>query len=110
MTKLTSLAFGAALALASIGIAHADGTVDGAWKLTVGAYDAPCTLNLATDGSIAAGADCPTGLNTVATWKTTGNGIQLYSGSGDLVASLKPKGDSYIGTRFTDGRKLALSR
>ncbi len=115
MTKLTSLAFGAALALASIGAAHADGTVSGAWKLTVGTTDAPCTLTLTPNdsgvgGSIEMGADCPSGLNTVTTWKVAGNGVQLYAGTGDLVASLKPKGDVYVGTRLTDGRKLALSR
>ena len=114
MTKLTSLALGAGLALASIGAAHADG-VDGTWKLTVGAYDAPCTLTLAPDttggaGTVASGADCPTGLNAISTWKVSGNGIQLYSGTGDLVAWLKPKDGTYIGTRFADGRKLALSR
>ena len=53
MTKLTSLALGAGLALASVGFAHAaDSTaVTGAWTLTVGAYDAPCTLTLTPDAS-----------------------------------------------------------
>jgi len=116
MTKLTSLALGAGLALASIGFAHAaDATVTGAWTLTVGAYDAPCTLTLAPDatgtaGSITSGADCPTGLNAVSLWKTTGAGVQLYTNSGELVASLKPKGDTYVGTCFSDGKKLALNR
>lgn len=116
MTKLTSLALGAGLALTSIGFAHAQSnTVAGAWTLTVGAYDAPCTLTLTPDdtgaaGTIASGKDCPTGLNAVSTWKTTGNGVQLYAGSGDLVAWLKPKGDTFVGTRFSDGKKLALNR
>jgi hypothetical protein len=117
MTKLTSLALGAGLALASIGFAHAadNATVAGAWTLTVGSYDAPCTLTLTPDasgvaGSIASGADCPTGLNAVSVWKTTGAGVQLYTNSGELVASLKPKGDTFVGTRFSDGKKLALNR
>jgi hypothetical protein len=115
MTKLTSLALGAGLALASIGFAHADGTVTGPWTLTVGVNDAPCTLTLNADqtgtaGAIAAGDNCPTGLNTVTNWKTLGNTIQLYSGSGELAAILKAKGDTYVGTRIVDGRKLALSR
>jgi hypothetical protein len=115
MTKLTSLALGAGLALASIGAAHADGAVDGAWKLTVGVNGAPCTLTFAADasgtaGSIAEGADCPSGLNTVSSWKVSGTGIQLYAGTGDLVAWLKPKDGSYVGTRFADSRKLILSR
>jgi len=117
MTKLTSLALGAGLALASIGFAHAadNTTVAGAWTLTVGSYDAPCTLTLTPDasgvaGTIASGADCPEGLNAVSAWKANGNGVQLYAGSGDLVAQLKPKGDTYVGTRYTDGKKLALNR
>ena len=115
MSKLASLALGASMAIASIGFAHADNAVSGAWKLTVGSADAPCTLTLTPDasgaaGAIASGADCPSGLNSVATYKVAGSNIQLYAGTGDLVASLKPKGDSYVGTRFADGRKLALSR
>jgi hypothetical protein len=116
MTKLTSLALGAGLALASISFAHADSsTVAGAWKLTVGINDAPCTLTFAPDasgvaGAVSSGSDCPSGLNAIATWKSTGNGIQLYAGTGDLIAWLKPKGDTYVGTRFADGKKLALNR
>ena len=116
MMKLTSLALGAGLALASFGFAHADGTsVAGAWTLTVGAYDAPCTLTFTPDatgtaGTIASGADCPTGLNAVTSWKTAGNGVQLFAGSDNLVAWLKPKGEAYVGTRFSDNKKLALNR
>ena len=116
MTKLTSLALGAGLALASIGFARADGTgVAGSWTLTVGAYDAPCVLTLTPDqtgaaGTIASGANCPTGLNTVTVWRASGNSIQLYGGGGSLVAWLKPQGAGYVGTRILDGRKLALTR
>src|SRR5579862_316915 len=115
MTRLTSLALGISLALVSIGLAHADSTIGGAWKLTVGVNDAPCTMTFSPDesgaaGPIASGTDCPSGLYSVATWKAVGTGIQLYSGSGELVASLKPKGDTFVGMRFADGRKLALSR
>ena len=114
MTKLASLALGAGLALASIGFAHADGAVAGSWTLTVGANDAPCTLTLTPDasgaaGAVQSGADCPAGLYTIATWKTYGAGVQLFSGTGDLIASLKPKGADYVGTRYADGQKLALS-
>ena len=116
MTKLTSLALGAGIALASIGFAHAQGsTVAGAWTLTVGINDAPCTLTLTPDangeaGTVVEGKDCPSGLNAIQTWKATGSGIQLYAGTGDLIAWLKPKGDTYVGTRFADGKKLALNR
>jgi hypothetical protein len=115
MMKINSLVLGAGLAITTIGLAHADGSVSGAWKLTVGVNDAPCTLTLnpnatGTAGTVAPGADCPSGLNSVTGWKTAGTGIQLVSGSGELVAWLNPKGDTYVGTRITDGRKLALSR
>lgn len=115
MAKLTSFVLGAALAVASIGLAHADSSISGAWKLTVGVDAAPCTLTLTPDesgvaGTITSGADCPSGLNSISTWKVVNNHIELLSGSGNLVASLSQKGDSYAGTRFTDGRKLALSR
>lgn len=115
MIKLTSLALGTGLALASIGLAHADGSLAGPWKMTVGVDGTPCTLTLAADasgngGAIDSGADCPSGLNAVASWKLSGNGIQLFAGTGDLVAWLKPKGDSYVGNRLADGRKLALTR
>ena len=115
MTKLTSLIFGAGLALASIGLAHADTTVGGAWKLTVGVNDAPCTLTFTPDssgtaGTVASGADCPAGLFTVETWKIAGSSIELYAPGNNLVAALKPKGDSYVGSRIADGRKVALSR
>lgn len=114
MNKLRSLALGAVIALTSIGMAHAEGTVGGAWKLTIGVTDDPCTLTLTPDatgiaGSVASGADCPANLQ-VAAWKTAGNGVELYTGSGDLVVQLKPHGDALVGTRFADGRKLALSR
>jgi|SRR5215469_10409891 len=113
MKKLTSLALGAGLALATISLAQAQ-TPSGAWKLSVGANDAPCTLTLAAGatsdaGTITAGQDCPGGLYTVTTWKTARNGIQLYNGD-ELVATLKSNGDSYVGTRFADGRKVALTR
>lgn len=115
MTKLTSLALGAGLALATIASAHAQSTVDGAWKLAVGVSDAPCTLTLTSDasgtaGTVAEGENCPGGLNTIATYKVTGNGIQLYAGTGDLLAWLKPKDGSFVGMRYADSRKLTLSR
>src|SRR5579863_3945621 len=114
MKKLSSFVLGAGLAIASIGMAHADSTVGGTWKLSVGVNDAPCTLTLtpdasSTEGTIASGADCPAGLYAVSTWKVAGNGIELYNG-GELVAFLKPKGDNFVGKRFADGRQVALSR
>ena len=84
MTNLKFPRLGSGLALASIGLAHADGSVAGAWKLTVGVNGAPAPSRFTPDasgvaGTIDSGADCPSGLNTVCTWKATGGHIQLLS-------------------------------
>jgi hypothetical protein len=113
MTKLSSLLLGAAVAFATIGLAQADAQVVGTWKLSTGPADAPCTVTLATDansatqGSAVSTGDC-NGTN-VAHWSATGSSLQLLSGSGELVAWLKPKGDTYEGSRVSDGRKVALA-
>lgn len=110
MTKVNSLTLGAALALSTVALAHADPAVTGNWKMSVGVNDAPCTLTLADAGAVNANSDCDTGLATISHWKTVGASLQLYSPSGELVAWLKPKGDSFTGTRIADGRKIALDR
>ncbi len=116
MTKISALAVGALLALSTVALAHADESVTGTWKLSVGENDAPCTLTLTADqnvdtaGIVTPGADCDQGLSTIGHWKSVGTGLQLYSPSGELVAWLKSKGDSYQGSRVSDGRKLALNR
>lgn len=115
MNRLTSFALGAGLALGSISLAHAADVPGGAWKFSVGVNDTPCTLTLSPDtngagGTIAPGSDCPGGLNSVASFRMSGDSIQLMSGSGDLVAWLKPKDGGYVGTRVSDGRKVALTR
>lgn len=113
MNKLSSLTLGAALAFATIGLAHADSQVTGAWKLSTGVADAPCVVTFTADvdsttaGTAAATGDC-NGTN-VGHWKTVGPSLQLLSANGELVAWLKPKGDTYEGTRVSDGRKVALS-
>ncbi|HEY2069325.1 MAG TPA: AprI/Inh family metalloprotease inhibitor [Rhizomicrobium sp.] len=113
MNKLSSLALGAAIAFSTIGLAHADSTVAGSWKLSTGVADAPCVVTLATDanvptaGTVSSTGDCNG--TTVATWRTSGSSLQLSSANGTLVAWLKPKGDGFEGTRIADGRKVALS-
>lgn len=109
MNTIRALSVVAGLALAGISIAQADTTLVGAWKLTTGA-SAPCTLTLADDGAAAPGTDCAGGLDAIGHWKTVGTKLQLLSPSGNLVASLKPNGASYEGTRVEDGRKVALTR
>jgi len=113
MTRLTSLAFGVGLALASIGFAQAQ-TPSGVWKLSVGVDDPPCSLNLAQGATsdsgpiTATGSDCPTGLYAVTDWRTSPAGVDFYSGD-ELVATLKAKGDGYVGKRIADGRKMELT-
>ena len=51
MTKISALAIGAALAFSTVALAHADPILSGAWKLSIGENDVPCTLMLAADGA-----------------------------------------------------------
>ena len=65
MTRLNSLILGSALAVGLIGLAHADGAVTGAWKLSVGANDAPCVVTFTADtdtaGTATTAGDCSKG-------------------------------------------------
>jgi Protease inhibitor Inh len=113
MIEIRALTVAAGFALAGISIAHADTALTGAWKMTIGTT--ACTLTLSADGSGSGGAaapgpECPGGLLAIGEWKTVGARLELLSPSGNLVASLMPKGDAYEGKRFEDGRKIALSR
>jgi len=113
MTKINALFLGSALALSLIGLAHADSAQPtGAWKLSTGANDAPCVITLTNDtdnaGPIASTGDCNG--TTVGHWKTVGSTLQLSTAGGELVAYLKPKGDTYEGKRISDGRVVALAR
>jgi hypothetical protein len=116
MTKLSAIAIGALLALSTIALARAEDAVTGAWKLSVGENDAPCTLTLSSDpalvtaGTATPSSDCASGLDQIGRWKTTGSDLQLYSPSGDMVAWLKARDGVYEGKRLSDGRKLALDR
>jgi hypothetical protein len=110
MTKISSLALGAALALSTVAFAHADPAVTGTWKLTVGVNDAPCTLTLAEAGNATPSADCGSGVSSIGYWKSVGPSLQLYAPGGELVAWLKPKGEAYAGTRTSDGRRVELDR
>jgi hypothetical protein len=116
MTKISALAIGTLLALSTVALARAEEPVTGAWKLSVGVNDDPCTLTLAADpaspiaGVVTPSPDCVGGLNTIGRWKTTSTGLQLFSPSGDMIAWLKAKNGSYQGSRLSDGQKLALDR
>jgi hypothetical protein len=110
MMKLSSLTLGAALALSTVALAHAGPAVTGTWKLSVGANDAPCTLTLADTGVASPSSDCDRGVSSIGYWKSVGPTLQLYAPGDELVAWLKPKGDSFSGTRTSDGRSIALDR
>ena len=115
MSKMSSFAVGAAVAFASIALAHADPAVTGAWKLSVGVNDDPCVVTLAaqpgtadTAGTASATGDC----NGVAfqQWKLTGSKLQLEQNNGTLVAYLRPSGAAFEGKRVSDGKTVALNR
>jgi hypothetical protein len=112
MNKLSALALGAGLALASISLAYADSAVTGAWKLSVGTQDDPCTVTLSADQDTAGSATSTGDCNGVYVghWKTVGSSLQLLSANGTLVAWLKPEGGAYEGKRVSDGRAVALNR
>jgi hypothetical protein len=114
MTRLSAVVVGAGVALASISLAYADPAVTGAWKLTVGKFDDPCTVTLTADldsaeaGTAASQGDC-SGV-TVEHWKAAGNSLQLLQSNGTLVAWLHAKGHAYEGKRTSDGKLIALNR
>jgi hypothetical protein len=113
MTKLNALFLGSALALGLIGLAHADSTQPtGAWKLSTGVNDAPCVVTLTADtadaGPVASTGDCNG--TDVGHWKTVGSTLQLSTPGGELIAFLRPNGDTYVGKRVSDGRVVALAR
>jgi hypothetical protein len=113
MSTLSSVALGAAVALGSIALAHAE-PVTGNWKLSVGANDDPCVVTLAAEaGSDTAGTATATGdCNGVAFehWKSLGDKLQLQQSNGTLVAWLHAKGNSFEGKRTSDGKTVALNR
>src|SRR3954463_1497315 len=114
MSKLSSIAIGAAVALFSISLAYADPAVTGAWKLSVGVNDDPCVVTLATQpGTDTAGTASSTGdCNGVAfqQWKLAGSKLRLQENNGTLVAYLRPNGNSFEGKRVSDGKAVALTR
>ena len=115
MTNLRSLILAAGFSFATIAMAHADDTVTGAWKLSIGVNDAPCTLSLVAGsvgnaGDATPSSDCGDGLANIAHWKATGRGVQLFSASDELIAWLNPKADALVGKRLSDGKQIALNR
>jgi hypothetical protein len=108
---------GALFASTTIALAHAEDTVvTGAWKLSVGVNDAPCSVTLLPNpdvsdaGPVSAATDCGQDFAAIGHWRTLGSRLELSSASGELIALLKPNGISFAGTRVADGRKIALDR
>jgi hypothetical protein len=110
MTKLSSLVIGATLALSTVALAHAAPAVTGSWKLSVGVNDAPCVMTLNDAGSVNSSSECDQNLYGVAHWRAVGPSLELYSPNGELLALLNARGDSYLGKRTSDGRKVELDR
>ena len=114
MSKLSSLAVGAAIALSSIALAHADSTATGTWKMSVGVNDDPCVVTLASEptsdiaGPATQNGDCM-GVS-FQRWKATGGSLLLSQSNGTAIALLKAKGDAYEGKDISDGRTVALNR
>jgi hypothetical protein len=114
MSKLSSLAAGAAIALTSIAFAHANPSASGNWKFSVGVNDDPCVVSLVADSGIDyAGPATATGdCNGVSfqRWKTSGRSLLLSQSNGTAIALLHAKGEAYEGKDVSDGRSVALNR
>lgn len=114
MSKFSSVAVGAAIALTSIAFAHADPSAAGNWKLSVGVNDDPCIVTLAADsgvdysGSATQNGDCM-GVS-FQRWKATGRSLLLSQSNGTAIALLHAKGDAFEGKEISDNRTVALNR
>lgn len=95
-----------ALGLTGFSAANAAAPMAGAYKLAIGTTSCPITL--AADGTAAYSGDCASG-GGVARWHAGFNKVELQTAGGDLVGVLTVKGDSYAGTRVSDGRMLVLT-
>jgi hypothetical protein len=108
MNSLRTLLTASALALVAVSAAQAGEAVSpGSYKLSIGA-GAVCPITLSADGSASYASDCAQSAN-IAKWQAKFNGVELKTASGETVALLKGKDGSYSGTRFADGRAMALS-
>ena len=115
MTTLKSIAIGGALAFSTVVLAHADSSVTGTWKVSVGQNDAPCTLTLAADaserdGGSATPANCAGNAASIGAWRAVGSSLELYAPGDDLVAVLTPHGGGYAGKDLADGRLIVIDR
>lgn len=107
MNKFTILTLAASLGI-SMATAASASDVTGAWKYTLGSKPT-CSVTLSAPNAAAAATDCYDATQ-ISHWQTTATGLELLSGNGTLVATLKAKGDGYEGLHIADGRKLVLSR
>jgi hypothetical protein len=96
------------VAFACIGLAHADSSIIGSRKLSVGAKDDRCVVTLAahsgTDmaGTLSSTGDC-NGV-TFVHWKAGGDKLQLQWSDGTLVAWLHAKNGALEGKRISRAR------
>ncbi len=96
----------ALIALAVLTTAALAATVEGDWKLAVGARP-PCTLTQAADGE--GTGDCAPG-NRGARGGAAAAKLELRTASGETVGILTAKDGGYAGKRFSDGKAMVLSR
>jgi len=113
MIRISTLALASVLALGLATAANAD-PLSGTWKVAV-ANDDTCTVTLqagptADAGTVTPGGNCTAGIAKIAKWKQTFRGVQLLTGSDELIAVAKPDGTAYQGKRVADDRPVELSR
>ena len=96
----------AVLSFSALSAAQAQPVTTGEYTLAVGKA-APCTVNLAADGTANVGA-CAAAPN-VSHWQQHGSTIQLSKVNGEVYGLLKPKGDAYAGTTFPSNDSITHS-
>jgi Protease inhibitor Inh len=115
MTKISALAPALAMvfALGLATAANAEDTIPGTWKVAVGSESCNVTLEAGSVpdyGTVTPAQDCTNGIERIAHWQSNFRGVQFLSASGELLATMKPQGESYEGKQVADGRDVELSR
>ena len=98
-----------AILLSGLGAAQAQAPAlaAGTYHVALGAK-APCDVSVTADGAFTPADGCLTTAG-VAKWAPTNTGYELFTGSGEVYAVLKPHGEALEGTTFADQRKIVVS-
>jgi hypothetical protein len=107
MNRTRSILLGSFAAMTLIAGANAATAAPGTYKLAIG-NKAPCDITLAADGTATYANDCAYG-GGVARWQAGFNKLDLQKANGETVGLLSAKGDTYVGTRASDGKTLILT-